>query len=127
MSFNPTMLDSFELKGFWRLPSMERPGLRGRVTYSPEEGIQLTLEGSFESLEEGKPFVLRGNASVSYQTIHGITDEGKKVSVLEASGYPFPNLGPSTLQTYRAQWMVVDEHVPALGGHEIQVSSSTLL
>jgi hypothetical protein len=85
-----SMQESFILEGRWGLPSWEKSKwLRGHIEYSPKQGIRLIVQGSLEpGIDPAKTMELRANAWVSYDTIHGDTDDQGKVTLFQNSGFP---------------------------------------
>jgi hypothetical protein len=111
-----TMQEEFKIAGYWRPAAWDSDReIRGFVEYSPRDGINLVLEGTFEEpLQPGKPLVLRADAFVHYEVIHGrALDNDTPITLFEAIGPPIPNFG-NVSQRYRCQWCIVGEHVRCL-------------
>ena len=88
------MQEEFKIAGYWRPAAWDSDReIRGFVEYSPRDGINLVLEGTFEEpLQPGKPLVLRAVAFVLYDVILGrALDNDTPFSFFEAIGPPIPN------------------------------------
>ena len=107
MAAPPSINDKFSLEGFWWLP--DNPDLRvaGVLAFNQNDGPVLTLTGTFSPAKEAF-----GSELEDRPTIHGITKDGKAISLFDA------------LQTSRkgglgqtAVHEVYDGHLLAVGLH----------
>jgi len=72
-----TLQDKFEYQGYWWLPETSSNRHPGTLYYDPNEGVKLSLVGSFT------PFPPPTNDQFHGQIIHGITVNGIKCTLVE--------------------------------------------
>lgn len=117
--------EPFERAGIWWLPSEPQRQLAGTLQYSPEGHAVLELVGTFG----GHPFAglvralsMRAPGAVRYETIHGMTVDGKAVTLLRAvqrdSQINMPGL---SRESYLAVWTLVGTHC---GSHDEEAFQS---
>lgn len=70
--------DEFSYEGFWWLPQNPEERLAGTLTFNQSDGAQLKLLGMFGGI------TVFGQMQTEYITIHGITKNGKPVTLLNA-------------------------------------------
>jgi hypothetical protein len=70
--------DEFSHEGFWWLPDNPDERIAGTLTFSQVDGAQLKLLGMFGG------FRAFGQRQTDYVTLHGITKNGKSVTLLDA-------------------------------------------
>ncbi|MDX5866186.1 hypothetical protein SIL80_09820 [Bacillus cereus group sp. BfR-BA-01119] len=99
-----TMVDEFEVNGFWFVPNKPNHKVQGTLSFSPQDA-SLNLLGSLTQSEDD-PLGLR--SKVDFDTLHGITWSGESVCLfnihqtsnkINFSGFPS--------QTYKFQFMIV--------------------
>jgi hypothetical protein len=106
--------EPFERAGIWWLPSEPQHQLAGTLRYSPDGHAVLELVGTFG----GHPFAgfiralsMRASGPVRYETIHGMTVDGKVITLLRAvqrdSQINMPGL---SRESYLAVWTLVGLH-----------------
>ncbi len=102
--------EPFERAGIWWMASQPASRVAGTLTYDPEAGVVLQLVGSFGP----HPFsaLQRAMAGLRYETIHGITVDGKEVTLLRAvqKGSQF-HMGGMSLESYLAIWTLIGAHL----------------
>ena len=109
----PTSMDeTFTLEGLWWLLDSPQNVITGRVYHEPYKPIVLSLVGIFG--EENDQFDLNKKELV-YRTIHGITTDGKPVSLIKSiqsvRTFNFPGIA---VESYQCLWMIVGQHVDSL-------------
>jgi len=107
VSFEYTLLDSFELNGRWGLPDWKNDlYVPGHLQFDPENGTRLEINGLLDELKSG-PFALPPHKEV----IHGVASDGTKVTLLKCtpSGMSLFSANPSS--RYHALWTIVGEHL----------------
>jgi len=73
------MIEKFEYKGYWHLPSDPDNAIAGILTYIPNESILLELIGSFgKSKTNVANFIQRNNEDI----IFGITSDAHKITLI---------------------------------------------
>lgn len=74
-----SLLEEFGFVGNWWLPDKPDEKIGGKLSYTPKQGLTLTLWGRFPS----ETNVAGGATSYTYPIILGRTDDGQKLSLLE--------------------------------------------
>ncbi|MGG4560893.1 hypothetical protein CON78_05975 [Bacillus toyonensis] len=99
-----TMIDEFEVDGFWFTPNNPNHKVNGKLSFSPQDA-SLNLLGSLTQSEDN-PLSLR--SKVDFDTIRGVTLSGESVCLfninLTSNKIKFPGF-PS--QTYRFEFMII--------------------
>jgi hypothetical protein len=76
------MIDKFEYKGLWYLPSDPNNTVAGILTYTPNESIILELIGS---LGEAETDIISFSKRTTVEIIWGITSDAKKISLIKCA------------------------------------------
>jgi hypothetical protein len=108
VSFDYTLLDSFDLDGRWGLPDWKNDQyVPGRLQFDPGNGTRLEVNGLLDELKRG-PFELPPYKEV----IHGVVSDGTKVTLLKcvSSGMSL-TFSTDPRVRYHAAWMIVGEHL----------------
>ncbi len=107
-----TLLEPFELDGFWGPSSQpEEQWMPGRLQFDPEHGIRLDLLGRFEDSE------VKGNDSWPYhESLFGLTKDLRKITLLKCNGDQtifklHSNKSFFGTVHYRARFLVIGEHL----------------
>lgn len=79
MATPPGINDNFQLEGIWWLPEQEDVRVAGALSFSQKDGPILTIFGSFSTGSRRFGADLEDRAA-----IHGMTKDGKAVSLLDA-------------------------------------------
>lgn len=102
------MKEKFLLKGLWSLPNSEVE-VAGVLTYDSHECIELELFGCFYPDDDiSKILVEAKNENV----IHGVTSEGKKITLFNCSQYgSFYSSSSFPIIKYRCQYLLIGKHI----------------
>jgi hypothetical protein len=107
-----TLLESFELDGFWGPSSQpEEQWIPGRLRFNPENGIRLDLLGRFEQTEEE-----RNTPWPYHESLFGLTKDLDKITLLGCNGDQtvlkvHSNRSFFGTVHYRAKFLVMGEHL----------------
>lgn len=101
--------ESFLREGYWWLPEAPDDQIAGTIEYDPDTGAELRLLGTFGGPMHAIALAMGG---AKYQTIHGVTADGKPISLLKAlvksSQFNAPGI-PRV--TYMGLWLIVGRHI----------------
>ena len=97
------MINGFEYKGYWYLPSDPEHKVAGILSYVPNESITLELIGSFEKSKTG---IISSFEKERVDFILGITSDAHEVSLINC----FPNGGRMAGVVFKevAEWLMVN-------------------
>lgn len=105
------MINPFEYKGYWFLPSKRGNKVAGILKYSPSKRLNLELLGSLEKEDLSHFF----SKDKSVDIIWGITSDAKKISLISCFGTISRNFSsPFSLLKYQIRYCVVGEHIQGL-------------
>jgi hypothetical protein len=94
-----------ELEGYWNLAGSDTQ-VPGKLTYDPEEGVVLALNGAFD-----QDNVFR--IDDAHHTIHGVTSAGKKVTLVRCLRGKTVGGSGYTVAEYTSSIMVIGCHFPS--------------
>lgn len=99
-----TMVDEFEVDGFWFAPNNPNHKVQGTLSFSPQDA-SLNLLGSLTQSEDD-PLGLR--SKVDFDTLHGVTWSGESVCLFDIhrTSNRINNSGFHS-QTYKFKFMIV--------------------
>jgi hypothetical protein len=108
--FLPTMLDSFELKGRWWLPSNPRSKISGTLRFEPDQHMQLSLIGTLPGSSD-KPFepdLILGSGIESEGSIKDLYTlvRNKQIQRTQGTG----RQTQTKKSTYSSQVLLVGQH-----------------
>lgn len=97
------------IEGVWWRPSHEDDTVAGTLVYDPETGLRLRLIGALGDIEE---VLGRVNAPGGSETLHGVSTDGRSVTLLKAvhasANLSFPGM---IVEEYVAVWALIGNHV----------------
>jgi hypothetical protein len=98
------MKEKIEHIGWWFLPSNPDKKTTGKVTFAPNEKIQLELIGCFYSEEE---LISRLSESSNTAIIHGITSDAQEITLINSSSsVSWNQSAPSPVTIYNCDYMI---------------------
>lgn len=103
------MAEEIIIKGFWWLPnSLAR--IPGILTYKPFTKLVLEL---FGNLEVGSDPIEKINTIQQYDLIHGISSNGKKISVIYCINISssISSNSPFAIKQYQGQFLIIGKHI----------------
>ena len=104
------MIENFEYKGYWYLPSDPDNEIAGILTYIPNESIELELIGTFE---KSAPKIIGFTNGTSINIVWGMTSDAHKISLINCTpdegSYNFSCSFPIT--KYTIQYCLVGVHI----------------
>lgn len=97
-------MNKYECEGLWWLPRDEETKVAGTFVYTPEDGGELSLVGSFKDIKDL-------NQTQKLSIILGITKEGKAITLLNVfeRGTTLVSNGLQT-STYCSNWALIGTH-----------------
>jgi hypothetical protein len=100
------MTESLIIKGFWFLPNNDKDRIPGTLLFIPNEEIRLELIG-------GLDFKIEDLLQTKFlETVHGISHEGEKITLLYCSGFGTLNFsGSFPLMNYRCKYLIKGKHL----------------
>jgi hypothetical protein len=114
MSDEYSLLDQFELRGYWWLPGEPGNRIPGILHYNPEESIRLELMGAFQGLAtEDSVQIIWPLPAVRRPLILGTTDQGDDCTLFGVVESPIPSGNAENVQV----WSNVDVSNLFLGQH----------
>lgn len=103
------MIEKFEYKGYWWLPSNPNAVVAGILTYIPHKNIILELIGNFDSEKNPLEAFL---GKESKKIIHGFTSDSKEITLVNC--HPSGSLNFSCsfpIIRYSCQFIVIGKHL----------------
>ncbi|GGK82990.1 hypothetical protein GCM10009067_39000 [Haloarcula sebkhae] len=104
-------MEGFESSGDWWVPGASSERVSGEVSFTPTEGVSLSLNGKLPFEGEQDEELLRMELSKDYPLLHGDLGQDGPVTVLNATITSAVSGGYSKSEEYLAQTMVVGEHL----------------
>ena len=92
-------MKNFEADGSWFLPDNPDRGVAGRITYSSERGLQLSLHGYLGSTTDEE-----------YGAVHGLLYTGEKITLMNCLRTSL-SFGEATRSSWVAEIAMVGDHV----------------
>jgi hypothetical protein len=100
------MTESLIIKGFWFLPNNDKERVPGTLFFIPNEEIRLELIGGLE-------FKIKDLLQTKlFETVHGISHEGEKITLFYCSGFGTLNFsGSFPLMNYKCKYLIKGRHL----------------
>ena len=93
------MLEKIKLNGYWKLPEQADWQITGELTFSSVDGVKLNTIGKFEGQEH--------EAEFQYDIIHGFSTDGKKISLINCSGYYAKSMPGIIQSAIQAEYIII--------------------
>lgn len=106
------LYDSFSWEGLWWTPGNQETNVAGTITFSPTEGVVLSLLGTLRDM----PMAF-GSAmgSECQEVVHGITAQGIRITLYDCYVSQFQLNAPGiSTEKYKVLWMLVGDFLPSL-------------
>lgn len=100
------MINSINYKGYWKFAESEKWMIPGELSFSTENGIELSGIGSFSEKDDSSFFKNR--------IVHGITTDGKKITLINCrGGYSISVPGLKTVKLY-SEFIIIGDYFNSL-------------